>query len=82
MYAIAIHGGAGTILPKQMTDELEREYHETMQNALKAGNRLLQNGYDALDAVEAAVVILENSPFSVDTCFNPPFLNPAQRLPS
>lgn len=61
MYAIAIHGGAGTILPENMTEALEQEYHKTMQNALKAGNELLKNGHAALDAVEAAVVILENS---------------------
>jgi beta-aspartyl-peptidase (threonine type) len=58
--ALAIHGGAGTILKSLMTEELEREYRGALQNALQTGWNILQNGGNALDAVEAATVELEN----------------------
>lgn len=59
---IAIHGGAGTILRSQMTPELEQEYHNGLNNALAAGWNILNNGGTSLDAVEAAVIELENFP--------------------
>ncbi len=60
--ALAIHGGAGTILKSAMTAELESEYRKGLRNALEIGWRILQKGGDALDAVEAAVCELENFP--------------------
>lgn len=60
--SLAIHGGAGTILKSQMTPELEREYRSGLENALKAGWEILENGRSSLDAVEAAVVALEDFP--------------------
>lgn len=60
--ALAIHGGAGTILKSQMTTELEREYRSGLENALKAGWEILQKGGGSLDAVEAAVCSLEDFP--------------------
>ncbi len=60
--ALAIHGGAGTILKSSMTAELESEYRNGLQNALESGWRILQKGGDALNAVEAAVCELENFP--------------------
>ena len=60
--ALAIHGGAGTILKSQMTPDLEREYHGALENALKAGWTILTRGGSSLDAVEAAVVSLEDFP--------------------
>lgn len=60
--ALAIHGGAGTILKSQMTAELEREYRGGLEAGLKAGWDVLQNGGRSLDAVEAAVVSLEDFP--------------------
>ncbi len=59
--ALAIHGGAGTILRSEMSAELEREYREGLQNALRTGWEILQNGGNAVDAVEASVVELENN---------------------
>lgn len=59
---IAIHGGAGTILRSQMTPELEREYRDGLETALKAGREILEHGGSSLDAVEAAVIELENFP--------------------
>lgn len=61
-FALAIHGGAGTILRSQMTLELEREYRGGLEAALKAGWEVLRTGGSSLDAVEAAVVSLEDFP--------------------
>jgi L-asparaginase / beta-aspartyl-peptidase len=60
--ALAIHGGAGTILKSKMTPELEKDYRTGLENTLKAGWKILQEKGNALDAVEAAVVELENFP--------------------
>lgn len=60
--AIAIHGGAGTILKGNMTDAQVLEYKQVLESAVRAGHYLLQNGKTALDAVEMAVKILEDSP--------------------
>jgi L-asparaginase / beta-aspartyl-peptidase len=60
--ALAIHGGAGTILRSLMTPELEREYRGGLEDALNAGWAILEKGGTAMDAVEAAVVSLEDFP--------------------
>ncbi len=59
---LAIHGGAGTILKKNMTSEKEKAYRDKLTEALQAGYKILQNGGGSLDAVEAAIVIMEDSP--------------------
>lgn len=61
-YAIAIHGGAGTIIKDESTPEQESQYKSALQTALEAGERVLQADGSALDAVEAAVTELENNP--------------------
>ena len=60
--ALAIHGGAGTILRSQMTSALEAEYRGGLDAALKAGWNILERGGSSLDAVEAAVCLLEDFP--------------------
>ncbi|MBX3292454.1 MAG: isoaspartyl peptidase/L-asparaginase [Acidobacteria bacterium] len=60
--ALAIHGGAGTILRSQMTPDLEAEYRSGLESALRAGWEILEKGGSSLDAVEAAVVSLEDFP--------------------
>lgn len=60
--ALAIHGGAGTILKSRMTPHLEQEYRRGLEAALAAGWRILQEGGSALDAVEHAVISLEDFP--------------------
>lgn len=60
--ALAIHGGAGTILRSEMSPESEEEYRNGLKVSLQAGWEVLQNGGSSLDAVEAAVVELENNP--------------------
>lgn len=61
-YSIAIHGGAGTILPSLMTPEKEAAYHAGLARALEAGRAVLSTGGAALDAVTAAVMALEDEP--------------------
>ncbi len=60
--ALAIHGGAGTILRSQMTPALEAEYRHGLETALKSGWSILESGGTSLDAVEAAVCSLEDFP--------------------
>jgi L-asparaginase / beta-aspartyl-peptidase len=59
---LVIHGGAGTILKKDMTDEVERQYREKLTEALRAGHAVLAKGGTSLDAVEATIRIMEDSP--------------------
>src|SRR5213594_2544674 len=59
---LAIHGGAGTIERSNMTPEREREYRAGLQRALTAGYEILKRGGSSLDAVEAAVRVLEDDP--------------------
>jgi L-asparaginase / beta-aspartyl-peptidase len=61
-YVLVIHGGAGTILRSQLTPEKERQYTAALETALKAGQQILENNGAALDAVEAAVRVLEDNP--------------------
>lgn len=59
-FSIAIHGGAGTILKKDLTPELEAAYLKGLDEALIAGYTVLERGGSSLDAVTAAVVSLED----------------------
>lgn len=61
-YVLVIHGGAGTILRTSMTPEKEAAYRAALQQALEAGYKALQSGKSSLDAVEAAIHIMEDSP--------------------
>lgn len=61
-FSIAIHGGAGTILREQMSDELLQSILTDLEAAVKAGHQILKKGGEALDAVVAAVKVLEDSP--------------------
>ncbi|MEP7076309.1 MAG: isoaspartyl peptidase/L-asparaginase [Acidobacteriota bacterium] len=60
--ALAVHGGAGTILRSTMTPELESEYRIGLEAALRAGWTILEKGGSSLDAVEASVMTLEDFP--------------------
>ncbi len=61
-YIMVIHGGAGTILKENMTPEKEILYRKTLENAIQRGYELLKEGKSSLDAVEASINILEDSP--------------------
>ncbi|MFC4699497.1 isoaspartyl peptidase/L-asparaginase family protein [Glaciecola siphonariae] len=60
--AIAIHGGAGTITRANLTEEQEAAYKNAISAALDLGYAQLKAGNDGLDAIEAAIVYLEDSP--------------------
>ncbi len=60
-WAIAIHGGAGTI-PKTTTPEESRAYLDSLRRALGIGTTILKQGGTALDAAEKVVVFLEDDP--------------------
>ena len=62
IYSIAIHGGAGTLVKGMMTAKLEREYKAALCEALDIGYNVLRSGGTAIDAVEKAVICLEDSP--------------------
>lgn len=61
-FALAIHGGAGTIPKEDMPPTREKAYRQGLEDALKAGHAVLSAGGAALDAVEAAVRSLEDCP--------------------
>lgn len=60
--ALALHGGAGTILRETMTPELQAQYELGLQTALDAGYTILAGGGSAIDAVVATVSSLEDCP--------------------
>jgi beta-aspartyl-peptidase (threonine type) len=60
-FTIAIHGGAGTISKKSMTPEKEAAYLKALNDAMAAGYAMLEKDGDALEAVKAAVIELENN---------------------
>ncbi len=59
--SLAIHGGAGTIVKEDMTPDLEEAYRNALNEALDSGYAVLENGGTALNAVKAAIVILEDN---------------------
>ena len=64
-YVLVIHGGAGSLKPGMVSAEREKAYNKGLQNALDAGEKILEKGGTALDAVEAAIKVLED-----DSLFN------------
>ncbi len=60
--AIAIHGGAGTILKSSMTPEKEADYKRVLTQAVQHGYALLQKGEKGEVAVVETIKILESSP--------------------
>lgn len=59
---LVIHGGAGTITRQSMTAEMEKQYREALEQALRAGHAVLAKGGSSVDGVEAAIRVLEDSP--------------------
>src|ERR1043165_6451014 len=62
MFAIAIHGGAGTLARADLTSKQESDYLAGLSAALDAGHALLASGGASLDAATAAVRVLEDNP--------------------
>lgn len=61
-YTLVIHGGSGNISRERMSNEREAEYQAKLSEALKVGEAILKAGGSSMDAVVAAVMILEDSP--------------------
>lgn len=61
-FALAIHGGAGTIRRAELTPEKEVALRAGLEAALESGHAILRAGGSAIDAVTAAVVALEDDP--------------------
>ncbi len=61
-WSLAIHGGAGTMAPDRMSQAQQAEYEAALAAALDVGAAVLAAGGSALDAVGAAVVVLEDDP--------------------
>lgn len=59
---LVIHGGAGTILKENMTPEKEAAYREKLTEALNAGYLAIQENKSSVDAVQAAIHVMEDSP--------------------
>ena len=59
---IAVHGGAGTIRRGEITARESDRYRAALVRALRAGYEILKSGGSSLDAVIAAVVVMEDSP--------------------
>jgi beta-aspartyl-peptidase (threonine type) len=60
-FTIAIHGGAGTILKTDMTAALELAYINALNDAINSGYAILEKGGTAVEAVQAATIVLENN---------------------
>jgi beta-aspartyl-peptidase (threonine type) len=61
-WTLAIHGGAGTLERSRMSADQQVEYKAALQAALDAGAKILRDGGAALDAVTAAITLLEDDP--------------------
>ncbi len=61
-WAIVLHGGAGVIARSAMPPQVETEYRAGIKEALVAGAEILQKGGTSVDAVEAAIKVLEDNP--------------------
>lgn len=61
-FTLVIHGGAGAITRENMTPEQEEAYTKKLTEALKVGYKILNDGGSSLDAIEATIHIMEDSP--------------------
>ena len=61
-WSFAIHGGAGVIERDNLTPEQDAAYRVALHKALEAGSTVLADGGSALDAVQAAIQIMEDDP--------------------
>lgn len=60
--AIVVHGGAGTIKKENMNEATEAAYREKLEEALKTGYKVLEDGGSSCEAIQQVIVLLENSP--------------------
>lgn len=60
--AIVIHGGAGNIVESNLPKNKQKAYHQKLTQALQAGYKILETGGSSIEAVQAAIVVMEDSP--------------------
>jgi beta-aspartyl-peptidase (threonine type) len=61
-WGVVIHGGAGNIDPETLAPERQAEYRATLESALRAAHHVLAQNGTSVDAVTAAILVLEDSP--------------------
>ena len=61
-WGLVLHGGAGNIDPEMLAPERQAAYRATLEDALRAGHRVLEQGGESVEAVVAAITVLEDSP--------------------
>ncbi len=61
-YALVIHGGAGTIMKKSISEEQEKAYRAVLKKALQTGAKILEGGGSSVDAVVEVISLMEDSP--------------------
>jgi beta-aspartyl-peptidase (threonine type) len=61
-WAIVIHGGAGSLTRDRISPELDADYRKALAEALETGKKVLAEGGSALDAVEKAILVMEDNP--------------------
>ncbi len=61
-YAIVIHGGAGVILQRNLSPEMEKAYRHMLDSVLTIGEKTLAAGGASMDAVEQVIRIMEDCP--------------------
>jgi beta-aspartyl-peptidase (threonine type) len=62
LYALVIHGGAGSIASSEMSNDLQLAYTTALDTALELGIKTLEEGRSSMDAVTTVIVYLENNP--------------------
>jgi len=61
-WSLVIHGGAGILERSRVSPETDAAVRSALDKALEAGSAVLQSGGAALDAVQAAILVLEDDP--------------------
>lgn len=61
-FGIVLHGGAGTILKKNMSDSLEQVYRDKLEEAIRVGHAVLEEGGSSVEAVRRTINVMEDSP--------------------
>jgi beta-aspartyl-peptidase (threonine type) len=61
-WAVVLHGGAGVIERSSMSPEAEKQYRSGLDQAITAAGGVLDKGGSAMDAVEAAIEVMEDNP--------------------
>ena len=64
-WAIVLHGGAGVIERSKLGPEGDSKYRAGLQRAIEAGAKGLDQGGSSMDAVEAAIHVLEDDPAQI-----------------